>query len=314
MAIDEFRQCLAALQHDLLLASDITEAYDIVEHKQPAYLVVATTLAETPDFTFFRPILSQLNVKCIFWDFAAATLFTSRGNDVAQPGQAFPFSQLTQLLASLPPQTVHRTPSVSEIASPDANLSDRIVLIGASTGGVDAIAQIIQHFSQKSPPVMIVQHTGGRFAKSLMRHLDGMTDARVTSALDDQRLETGAIYLAPDDAHHLLLCPRTGNRVKLGTEASISGHRPSVDALFHSAVPFAKRVTAALLTGMGQDGARGLMALRSAGAHTIVQDQATSVVYGMPRIAAEMGAAIEQLPIAKIGPSLLRAHSQQASA
>jgi two-component system chemotaxis response regulator CheB len=183
----------------------------------------------------------------------------------------------------------------------------QVVLIGASTGGVDALAKILCHFHKLTPPALIVQHTGGRFVKSLIRLLDGATAAAVEPAVHDAPIRNGTVYFAPCDTLHLGISQKCGRKIALTSADPVSGHRPSVDVLFGSAVPHAHKITAALLTGMGQDGARGLKALRNAGAHTIAQDQATSVVYGMPRIAVEMGAAKEQLSLEQIGPALLSA-------
>jgi two-component system chemotaxis response regulator CheB len=186
----------------------------------------------------------------------------------------------------------------------------RIVLIGASTGGVDALTKVVRHFSDQCPPTLIVQHTGSSFTKSLIRLINGATDALVEEAAHGTALCPGHIYLPPDDQTHLCLSASGTICLDLMKGDLVSGHRPSIDALFNSARPYARHVSAALLTGMGRDGASGLTELRKSGAHTIGQDEKTSVVYGMPRIAHELGGVIEQLPIDKIGPALLRSSSR----
>ncbi|WP_296375678.1 CheB methylesterase domain-containing protein [Yoonia sp.] len=182
----------------------------------------------------------------------------------------------------------------------------RIVLIGSSTGGVDALLRIISGFPADCPPTLIVQHTGGSYARSLIRLLDGATPAKVLPAQNGQNLSRGEIYLAPDDMAHLQLCPSRSRQILLKPGPPVSGHRPSVDALFQSALDYADEITAALLTGMGRDGAAGITALRRAGARTIGQDAATSVVYGMPRVAKQMGGIETELPLSMIGPALLQ--------
>lgn len=119
-------------------------------------------------------------------------------------------------------------------------------------------------------------------------------------------LTPGMVCVAGQTAGHLRLRGGSGIRCMISEGPPISGHMPSVDALFQSAVGFAARVIAVLLTGMGRDGAAGLLELRKAGASTIGQDEATSVVYGMPRVAWEMGAVQTQLPLERIGPEILR--------
>ena len=179
-------------------------------------------------------------------------------------------------------------------------------MLGASTGGVDALLNVIKMFTPDCPPTFVVQHTGGQFSRSLIRLLNGGTTAKVCCARDGSPIQRGHIYLAPDDTCHLQLGRGELPNIRLAKTDPVSGHRPSIDQLFHSAVYLAPFVTAALLTGMGRDGAAGITALRHAGATTIGQDQATSVVYGMPRMAAELGGIMRQLPIDQIGPALLQ--------
>jgi len=132
----------------------------------------------------------------------------------------------------------------------------------------------------------------------------------VVLAAEGDALKRGTVYFASDSNRHLMIKGMSGTRIALVDGPPRNGHRPAVDSLFDSALPWASRVTAALLTGMGQDGAAGLGALRRAGAHTIAQDQATSIVWGMPRAAVEAGAASEVLPIDRIGHALLARREQ----
>lgn len=199
----------------------------------------------------------------------------------------------------------HGSPS-----SPSHRGGGRFILIGSSTGGVDALMKIISHFSKNCPPTLIVQHTGGVFAKSLIRLLDSATEANVVAATDSAEIQIGNIYLAPNDTAHLCIAAGNTARISLRNTANSYGHRPSVNALFESAVPFARQVTAVILTGMGRDGATGMVALRKAGAQTFGQDEQTSVVYGMPKAAHDLGGVETQLPLSKIGPMLLRAASK----
>ena len=150
----------------------------------------------------------------------------------------------------------------------------------------------------------MVQHTGGRFSQGLARLLDSRIAPKVMEADDGMVVEDGTICLAPGDACHLTLDPKKERTCRLIEAPPETGHRPSVDVLFRSGVPFASKVTAAILTGMGRDGASGLRALRDAGAHTIGQDEATSLVYGMPKAAFELGGVTRQLPLSDIGPAL----------
>ncbi len=293
-------------QINILVAADLTEAYDMIEHRLPSVVVTSKDLAKMADYDGFQALLRQVGVTHLNWQADRQRLSLENRTGTDETAHAFSISGITDFIdppagVALSPRNRHQNSS-----SPKGSAS-RAILIGASTGGVDAICKVIQGFGPASPPTLIVQHTSGQFAKSLARLLDGATQAKVVLAEDAQRLQSGMIYLSPGDGHHLLLSGAKRPKIALGSDGLISGHRPSVDALFRSAVPHARDVAAALLTGMGRDGAEGLKALKMAGAHTIAQDEATSVVYGMPRIAAEIGAVTRQLPLDKIGPALLDA-------
>ncbi len=178
-----------------------------------------------------------------------------------------------------------------------------IVAIGASTGGPPALQDILNHLAPgQGAAVVAVQHISRGFVSGLARWLNATTPHTVVVAEEGMDLAPGRVYLAPDDRH--LLVPRDKKMILNGTEP-VDGHVPSVTALFLSvAESFGPRAVGVLLTGMGRDGARGLKALRGAGAVTICQDEASSVVYGMPREAAEMDAAQLVLPLSRIGPAL----------
>jgi len=182
----------------------------------------------------------------------------------------------------------------------------KMVLIGSSTGGIDALIKVLSAYPANCPPTVIVQHTGQSFGASLTRLLGARCQAEVVRAQDGVELQAGRICLVAGIEGHAELAGSQFDRVKILNGPPVNGHMPSIDRLFHSAVPIAKRIEAAVLTGMGHDGAAGLLALRKAGAGTLVQDEETSVVYGMPRAAWEAGAADRQLPIEDIGQALLQ--------
>lgn len=182
--------------------------------------------------------------------------------------------------------------------------SGRILAIGASTGGVDALETLMSRFPEDCPPTMIVQHMPELFLASLASRLDQKYAPRVMLGTQGVTLRQGQVYLAAGGESHMVLAP-DGNSLAVQVGERISGHRPSVDALFSSAVPHGAKIVASLLTGMGRDGAEGLLKLRDAGAHTIAQNEATSVVYGMPRAAVEMNAATEVLPLTSIADAML---------
>ncbi|WP_029416716.1 protein-glutamate methylesterase/protein-glutamine glutaminase [Brevundimonas bacteroides] len=184
-----------------------------------------------------------------------------------------------------------------------------VVALGASTGGVEALLTVLQSFPAGCPPTVVTQHMPANFTKSFAARLDRVCAPSVEEASDGAPLAAGKIYLAPGGLTHLRVV-RSGDKIicRLDTDGPVSGHRPSVDALFASVAKAGPRhAVGAILTGMGRDGAAGLLAMRQQGAKTLGQDEATSIVYGMPKAAADMGAIDQQLPLERIGPAILRA-------
>ncbi|MFZ5606146.1 MAG: protein-glutamate methylesterase/protein-glutamine glutaminase [Pseudomonadota bacterium] len=189
--------------------------------------------------------------------------------------------------------------------------TDRLIAIGASTGGTEAIRMLLETMPADAPAIVIAQHIPAAFSKPFAERLDRHSKMTVVHAEDDMPLLAGHAYVAPGGLH--LRVQRSGARwrCRLGDDDPIRRHRPSVDALFESVASAAgANASAALLTGMGDDGARGLLALRKAGAATIVQDEASSVVWGMPGAAYTLGAAQQVLPLEQITAALLASTTQ----
>lgn len=206
-------------------------------------------------------------------------------------------------------------PIATQPASATIDASNaRVIAIGASTGGVEALQVLLRHFGPDCPPTLVVQHIHARFAPAIAQTLDQVCKARVQLAEPDLPLRPGHVYLAPGD-RHLLLAGTNQLHTKLRTGELISGHRPSVDALFLSvAKVLGPQAVGVLLTGMGADGAKGLLAMAQAGAPTIAQDEASCTVFGMPRAAIALGAAQAVLPLPRIAGQLLgRRQGSQAA-
>jgi len=193
-----------------------------------------------------------------------------------------------------------------------------LIAIGSSTGGVEALHALLADFPEDCPPTLIVQHINACFSPAIARSLDRVTSARVALAQSDQPVRRGEILIAPGEEGHLTVKANSagGWRCRMRPGAPISGHRPSVDALFSSLASEAgPAALGIILTGMGQDGASGLRALLESGAQTIAQDEASCVVFGMPRAAIELGAAQHILPIDQIGKRIFQPfHSAQRKA
>lgn len=191
----------------------------------------------------------------------------------------------------------------------------RVVAIGSSTGGVEALIAVVTRFPAQCAPTVIVQHMPAGFTASLAARLDRLSAPTVREAVDGARLLPGHVHLAPGGATHLTVTgPAGAPRLTLRPTDPVNGHRPSVDVLFDSvAAAMGPRAVGVILTGMGRDGARGLLAMREAGADTLGQDEASAVIYGMPKAAFEIGAVRRQLPLDKIGAEITHLTQRQGA-
>lgn len=186
-----------------------------------------------------------------------------------------------------------------------------LIAIGSSTGGVEALHSLLADFPADCPPTLIVQHVNATFAPAIAQSLDKIAAPNVALAESDMLLRPGNVYLAPGDQKHLEVA-RAGSqgfRCVLRQGDLETGHRPSVDRLFESVAKIAdEQALGVILTGMGEDGARGLLSMARSGAYTIAQDQSSCVVFGMPRAAIALGAAKAVLPLGKITAEIFANH------
>jgi two-component system, chemotaxis family, protein-glutamate methylesterase/glutaminase len=203
-------------------------------------------------------------------------------------------------------------PSVPGMREPLQNLE--VAAIGASTGGPGAIIEVLRALPPRfDVPILVVLHINALFAPAFAEWLDGQTSRRAAYARDGELVAShaGRVVIAPPDRHLIV----SGGRLRVTSDPERHSCRPSVDVLFESlAREYGPSAAAALLTGMGRDGASGLLDIRRAGGFTIAQDEATSVVYGMPREAAQIGAAVQVLPLSEIGPALASTSVERAEA
>jgi two-component system, chemotaxis family, protein-glutamate methylesterase/glutaminase len=184
----------------------------------------------------------------------------------------------------------------------------RIVVIGASTGGVEALKVVLMGLPPDCPPTLITQHMPPRFTAAFAERLNRECPMTVSQAVQDELIEPGHVYIAPG-SHHLELHRNGGRNIcRLSEAPPVSGHRPSVDVLFRSAARAAgKSAVGVILTGMGKDGAEGLLEMRQAGAVTLGQNEESSLIYGMPRVAFERGGVIRQHALAHMSDAILDA-------
>lgn len=228
------------------------------------------------------------------------------------PGEPRPFGDLAEKVkAAARSQRQYVKPAVTQAPPPavaDFRVGRKIVAIGSSTGGVEALIAVLQKFPANCPPTVITQHMPPSFTRSFAERLNRLCAPVVQEASDGARLEIGKIYLAPGGERHLQVANASAPQCRLIERAPVNGHRPSVDVLFDSVAELAGRnAVGVILTGMGRDGAAGLLKMRYAGARTIGQNEKTCVVYGMPRVAFELGAVEQQFPLNAIGEEILKA-------
>ncbi len=194
------------------------------------------------------------------------------------------------------------------IGSPSTKMKPQFLCaIGASTGGTEAIKSIIQTLPEDGPPIVLAQHIPDVFSTSFAKRLDTLSAMKVYEAEHNQMIERGCAYLAPGHSHLKIVKVGANYQCKLDQSEPVNRHRPSVGVLFDSALEAGgANVLGVLLTGMGADGAEALARMRAAGCMTVAQDEATSVVWGMPGAAVKLDAAVKVLPLEKVGRFIMK--------
>lgn len=200
------------------------------------------------------------------------------------------------------------TPQTSRVASSGAMIktTDTIIAIGASTGGTEALKEVLEALPPNTPPIIMTQHMPEKFTKTFADRLNQLCRISVKEAEDGDSVLPGHALLAPGNYHMVLV--RSGARysVRLTQDEPVNRHRPSVDVMFDSVARTAgANSVGVILTGMGNDGAKGLLAMKQAGAITIAQDEATCVVFGMPKEAIKLGGVDQVLPLSQIAQAVL---------
>lgn len=300
-------------------AGDALEARDAIKKLNPDVVTLDIEMPNMNGLEFLEKIMRLRPMPVIM-----VSTMTHRGAEATlaaleigafdcvgkpMPGDARPFGDLAERVKAAARSKRRPTGQAAVAIKPatDFRVGRKIVAIGSSTGGVEALIAVLQKFPQNCPPTVITQHMPPTFTKSFSERLNRLCAPIVQEATDGARLEIGRIYLAPGGDRHLQVVNSTAPSCRLIEAAPVNGHRPSVDVLFDSVAELAGRnAVGVILTGMGRDGASGLLKMRSAGARTIGQNEKTCVVYGMPRVAYELGAVEHQLPLGSIGEEILK--------
>lgn len=268
-------------------------------HYQPIPVIILSSLAkEGSPIALDALSLGALEVLC-------------------KPGAAYSIGDMAQQLRSSihaaarvdMQQVLSRSkqrPPVTKAPAALAATTEQFAVIGASTGGVQALDTILRSLPAASPGIVVVQHMPAGFTKSFAERLNGICDIEVREAVNGDRILPGVALIAPGNLHTLVKRSGAQYHVEVKDGPLVNRHRPSVDVLFKSAAHYAaSNCIGVILTGMGDDGAQGLLKLREAGAHTIGQDEQSCVVYGMPRAAVEAGAVKEVLSLDRIAHAIL---------
>ena len=186
------------------------------------------------------------------------------------------------------------------------NTTEKLIFIGSSTGGTEALKEVLTRMPANSPAVLVTQHMPEAFTKSFAQRLNGLSALTVKEAEHNERVVPGHAYIAPGHSHLLVKKSGAYYYTELSQSEPVNRHRPSVDVLFNSAAAIAgPNAVGVMLTGMGKDGAQGMLAMRQAGAYNIAQDEASCVVFGMPKAAIEVGAAHEVTPLLDVASRVL---------
>jgi two-component system chemotaxis response regulator CheB len=307
-------------------ATDPTTAADIIRTKNPDVITLDVEMPNMDGLTFLEKIMRVKPTPVVM-----VSSLTERGADVTL--QALELGAVDfvtkpridvargfegkreELVAKIKAAARARVRALAVVAPtakerPKAPLvyrtTERIVAIGASTGGVEALREVICALPSDSPATLVVQHMPGGFTQRFAQRLNGLAQVAVVEAQDGQRALPGHVYIAPGERHLRLVRSGAQYLCKIDDGPRVCGHRPSVDALFHSVAAEAGRnAIGVILTGMGADGAKGLKAMREAGARTIGQNESSCVVYGMPKAANALGATEVEAPIGRIAELIL---------
>ena len=301
-------------------AADAEEARHIIKQTNPDVVTLDIEMPRMNGLEFLRRIMQLRPMPVVM-----VSSLTSRGSDEALA--AFALGAVDCIwkpstIDSLDPRVICECVYQASRARPqgwsgerartesdqgDIAETDQIFLIGASTGGVAALETVLLQMPGNAPPIVIAQHMPNHFLKSFASRLDGMLSHKVAVARDGETIEQGHIRLAPSGGIQTSVRYRSGGwQIGLEEAEGYESFSPSVDHLFFSAVPNADQVVAAILTGIGDDGAGGMRSLRDKGARTIGQDEPSCVVYGMPKAAKAAGAVEWEVDIGNVSRHMMR--------
>lgn len=305
------------------MASNVYEARDQIIALRPQVMTLDIEMPKMDGISFLKRLIPQVPIPTVVVSGAGNRVFDAMANGAVdfvekmtqsdvESQQRF-FSELAEkivIAASARPMITRKQEPPRKSASSRVTKKRKsldLIAIGASTGGTEAVFELLKGLAADKPPIVIVQHMPPVFTRLYAERLDQTTSFSVKEAADGDRLENGGVYIAPGGLQMRVRRTPDGFKLSVAEGDKVNGHCPSVDVLFRSVAEATNRSVGIILTGMGFDGAKGLLAMRRRGAMTFGQDEKTSVVYGMPRVAYSIGAVVEELPLQRISARLERA-------
>lgn len=297
-------------------AGDAYQARDMILQLHPDVVTLDAEMPKMNGIDFLKKLIPQYSIPVIIVSSSAINTFNAidagavdfvKKPVVNAPSdmKAFATELKTKIMIASMAKILKKTQTqnivhVPHIVTPSAR-TDMVIALGASTGGTDALLEVVKNFTKDCPPVVIVQHMPPVFTKMYAERLDRICEIDVKEAENGDRLRPGLAIIGAGEYHLRLAKDANGYYVTSKKGDKVSGHCPSVDVLFNSVAEVAKdKAIGAILTGMGADGAKGILAMKKAGAYTIGQNKETCVVYGMPMVAYNIGGVCEQAPLDKI--------------
>ncbi len=322
-----FRESLSreiAKDPDIEVVGTATDPYmarDLIIKLKPDVLTLDVEMPKMNGIEFLKKLMPQYPLPVIVVSSvsqnvldaldAGAVEFVTKPN-VTRPGGMASF--VNELIIKIKIASTAKVGNLKRDYAPSRPITNQgvdtmstVIAIGASTGGTDAIHAVISALPRDMPPIIIVQHMPPVFTKLYAERLNNTCELEVKEAEDGDALKPGRVLIAPGN-YQMRLAKRAGAYiVRCTQEEKVSGHCPSVDVLFDSVADIAgKQSIGVILTGMGRDGANGLLKMKKKGAYTIGQDEKTSIVYGMPMVAFNIGGVERQLPLDRIADEIIR--------
>jgi len=319
----EFLSMAISPDSDIEVVATAKDAFDAKEkllQYQPDVMICDVEMPKMNGIEFIRRLIPQFPIPVIVVSSVSKQVFEALNagavDFVPKPDfaifksvQDFVIEMTEKIKVASSAKIVQSKPRSGDIVltkETDSISADKIIAIGASTGGTEAILKILKDLPSTSPGIVVVQHIPPVFSAMFAERLNNSTNLNVKEAKTGDYVEQGKVLVAPGDKHMRIKKEGSRYMVECFDGERVNGHRPSVDVLFESVAKEAgKDAIGVILTGMGHDGAKGLLAMKKSGAYTIGQDESSSIVYGMPRSAYNLGAVDAQLPLDRIAMSIL---------